>query len=81
MRSIIVQWLESITFNDRITTVEYDYFTGCSGLTSVTFRGTMGQWKEVGGTKVNGAQTWRNGAVYDAIVCTDGSIQRTQDKK
>ena len=72
--------ITSVSLPSSLKRLGYGFYN-CSNLTSVTFRGTMAQWKEVSGTKVNGAQTWRNGAVYDAIVCKDGSIQRTQDKK
>ena len=72
--------ITSVSLPSSLKRLGYGFYN-CSNLTSVTFSGTMAQWKEVSGTKVNGAQTWRNGAVYDAIVCKDGSIQRTQDKK
>ena len=72
--------ITSVSLPSSLKRLGYGFYN-CSNLTSVAFRGTMEQWKKVSGTKVNGAQTWRNGAVYDAIVCTDGSIQRTQDKK
>lgn len=72
--------ITSVSLPSSLKRLGYGFYN-CSNLTSVTFHGTMAQWKAVSETKVNGAQTWRNGAVYDAIVCTDGSIKRAEDIK
>lgn len=72
--------ITSVSLPSSMKRIYYGFYN-CTNLTSVTFRGTMEQWNAVSGTKVNGAQTWRSGAVYDAIVCTDGNIKRTEDKK
>ena len=65
---------EEITYKDvaySVTTINAYAFSGCSGLTSVNFNGTMAQW---GAISKGIDWSWNTGNF--TIICTDGTLDR-----
>lgn len=59
-------------YNGKPITVIGNYaFDGCSGLTSITFQGTMQQWKDIGK-----GYDWNRGTGDFTVTCTDGVLDK-----
>ena len=67
--------LASISVGEKLTSIAKDSFYRCSQLSSITFSGTVEQWKAV--TKASG---WNNDIVSYTVKCSDGSLTKTSDK-
>ena len=63
--------LTSVTIPNSVTSIGKYAFLGCTGLTSITFEGTMAQWNEI--QKADG---WNNNTGSYIIHCTDGDIEK-----
>lgn len=61
--------LKSIVIPDGVTRINQYAFTGCTNLTSITFEGTVTQWKAI--TKV---YYWNNNVPATQVVCSDGTV-------
>ena len=65
------QFLQSITIPDSVTSIEICAFSGCTGLTTVTFTGTTAEWNAI--TK---GDSWNYNTGTYIIHCTDGDITK-----
>jgi hypothetical protein len=61
--------LEEIGLGEGVTNIGQHAFRGCTGLTSITFEGTIDQWNTI--TKQN---EWNYNVPVTEVVCSDGSV-------
>ena len=64
---------ETVVFNTatyRVTSIGYAAFSGCESLTSITFQGTIAQWK-----KIELGDGWNNDIPAEVVHCTDGDVE------
>ncbi len=54
-----------------MTSIEDYAFSGCSGLTSITFNGTKAQWNAV-----SKGIDWDYGTGKYTVTCTDGKLDK-----
>jgi hypothetical protein len=52
-----------------VTSIENWAFSGCSGLTSITFDGTIEQWNNI-----NKGDGWNKNVPATYVQCTDGQV-------
>jgi len=58
-----------VTIPDSVTEIEFCAFMACDSLTSITFNGTMAQWKDIR------KDFWLIGDVpATKVVCSDGEV-------
>jgi hypothetical protein len=62
--------LTSITIPNNVTLIDDSAFTGCNNLTSITFQGTVAEWK-----KVELGMDWFVGSDIDVVHCSDGDTE------
>ena len=63
--------LTSITISDSVTTIEYNAFANCTGLTSIAYTGTVAQWNAI-----TLSSNWITNTGDYTIHCTDGDIAK-----
>ncbi len=63
--------LTTVVIGDNVTTIPGSAFSGCSGLTSITFNGTKAQWKAV----LKGIN-WNYDTGNYTVTCTDGKLDK-----
>ena len=54
----------------RVTSIGERAFSGCKSLTSITFQGTMAQWKEIALD-----EKWKDKVPTKVVHCTDGDVE------
>jgi hypothetical protein len=62
--------LTSITIPNSVTSIGYAAFWDCSSLTSITFQGTIAQWK-----KIILHEDWNNKVPATVVHCIDGDVE------
>ena len=61
--------LTSVTIPDSVTSISYDAFYGCTGLTNIKFNGTIKQWNAI-----SKGYYWKYSVPATQVVCRDGTI-------
>ena len=64
---------ETVVFNGanyRVMSIEWWAFCGCKSLTSITFQGTIAQWK-----KIALRDSWKHNIPATVVHCTDGDVE------
>ena len=61
--------LTSITIPESVTSIEGGAFENCTGLTSITFNGTIAQWNAI-----EKASSWKSNVRATEVVCKDGTV-------
>lgn len=61
--------LWTVTIPNSITTIGAESFSGCSGISSFTYGGTMSEWESV--TK---GTDWNLDCLFTEVRCSDGSV-------
>ena len=64
-------YITGVVLPNSITDIGDSVFSGCTGLTSITFQGTKAQWKQAANSYVCNSNTG-----YYTIHCTDGDIAK-----
>lgn len=62
--------LKEICIPNSVTSIERHAFDGCDSLLSITYQGTMAQWK---GIKLG--DDWKKNVPTKVIHCTDGEVE------
>jgi hypothetical protein len=62
--------IESVRIAKSVTEIGYYAFSGCTGLTSITFDGTVEEWNAVAI-----GHSWKNNIPATEVVCSDGAVK------
>jgi hypothetical protein len=63
--------LLSLVIGKGITDIFYEVFAGCCALASITYNGTMEQWKQI----AFAGDDWNEGVPAKVVHCTDGDVE------
>ena len=63
--------LLSVVIGKGITDIFYEVFAGCCALASITYNGTMEQWKQI----AFAGDDWNEGVPAKVVHCTDGDVE------
>jgi hypothetical protein len=63
--------LLSVVIGKGITDIFYEVFAGCCALVSITYNGTMEQWKQI----AFAGDDWKEGVPAKVVHCTDGDVE------
>ena len=63
--------MTNVTIGNGVTSIGGEAFRGCAGLTSITFQGTMQQWKDI-----SKGYDWNNNTGDYTVTCTDGVLNK-----
>jgi hypothetical protein len=63
--------LLSVVIGKGITDIFYEVFAGCCALVSITYNGTMEQWKQI----AFAGDDWNEGVPAKVVHCTDGDVE------
>ena len=63
--------LLSVVIGKSVTIIFYEAFADCHALASITYNGTMAQWKEI----EFAADDWNYGVPATVVHCTDGDVE------
>ena len=63
--------LLSIVIGKGVTDIFYEVFAGCCALASITYNGTMEQWKQI----AFAGDDWNEGVPAKVVHCTDGDVE------
>ncbi len=63
--------LTSITLSTSVTGIGWYAFQNCTGLTSISFHGTVAEWKAV-----PKGSFWNDGTPNYTVICTDGTLNK-----
>jgi hypothetical protein len=61
--------LTSVVIPSSVTSIRFAPFAECTGLTSITYEGTMAQWNAI--TK---DFYWNRNAYFTEVICSDGVV-------
>ena len=76
MPSYILEECTNITdieILDSVTRIEYDAFSGCSGLEEIQYKGTIEQWKAI---QKGNSWDWDTGDY--TVYCMDGNLTKKE---
>ena len=64
--------LEEIEIPKSIEIISYEPFKNCTKLTSITYKGSINEWKNVSKT------SWTGGSSISTVICSDGEISSNE---
>lgn len=66
--------MKSVSIPDSVTSIGHYTFYSCDSLTTITYHGTMAQWRAI-----RKGNDWDKGTPDYKVYCTDGVLDKDDD--